>query len=364
MNMMPQEIAERLIGSRAFLDTSLLLALDGQLLAVRSNSEELLKRLSGYFAHILVESGEPDITVLAVERHAPQLDFPYEDWPREPGKRGRKDACQDLPGARVIYKVRTGMTFLQSDSVRIAAGPCVENDNQVINFINNQYMTWLQRNGWLNCHAAALSINGEGLAMAGFSGGGKSTLMLHMLEHPDTAFASNDRLFIRQSAEGVNAEVECVGIPKLPRINPGTILNNPRLAPMLSAAEQEKLRAMPRAELWDLEQKYDADIETLYGTGRIESSRCPLRGFMVLNWDRDSNDALNVERVDLSQRKDLLAAIMKSPGPFYQNAEGRFHQGRAPFDEAAYLAVLENVPVYEARGGVDFDALAKRYLKL
>ncbi|TCK09212.1 HprK-related kinase B [Marinobacterium mangrovicola] len=360
MNSMPQEIADQLIEGREFLDTNLLLALDGQQIQVRSNSEELLARLRGYFAHIVVESGEPDITVLAVERDAPQLDFPYEDWPREPGKTGRKDACQDLPGARVIHKVRTGMTFLQSDSLRIAAGPCVENDNQVINFINNQYMTWLQRNGWRNCHAAALSINGGGLAMAGFSGGGKSTLMLHMLEHPETAFISNDRLFIRRNGDGV----ECVGIPKLPRINPGTILNNPRLAPMLSAEEQQQLQAMPKAELWDLEQKYDADIDSLYGKGRIETQSCPLRAFMVLNWNRDSDEPLSVERADLSQRKDLLAAIMKSPGPFYQDADGAFHQGRAPFDEKAYLAVLESVLVYEARGGVDFDALAERYLNL
>ncbi|WP_432695129.1 HprK-related kinase B [Marinobacterium sp. YM272] len=360
MNMMPQQVADQLIGGREFLETPLLLGLDGQLLALRSNSAELLDKLRTYFAHVVVNSGEPDITVLAVERDAPQLDLPYEDWPREPGKTGRKEASLDLPGARLIYKVRTGMTFLQSDELRIAAGPCVDNDNQVINFINNQYMTWLQRDGWLNCHAAALSINGGALAMAGFSGGGKSTLMLHMLEHPDTAFITNDRLFIRQQ----EAKVESCGIPKLPRINPGTILHNPRLAPMLSAEEKKRLQAMPRAELWDLEQKYDADIETLYGAGRIETKPCPLRAFMVLNWQRDSDEPLSVERVDLRQRKDLLAAIMKSPGPFYQHADGQFHQGRAPFDEQAYLSVLENVPVYEARGGIDFDTLAERYLKL
>ena len=46
----------------------------------------------------------------------------------------------------------------------------------------------------------------------------------------------------------------------------------------------------------------------------------------------------------------------------FLNAQGRFHQDDATFDEQAYLDILASVPVYEARGGVDFDALAERYL--
>lgn len=84
---------------------------------------------------------------------------------------------------------------------------------------------------------------------------------------------------------------------------------------------------------------------------------------MVLNWQRDTDQPLQVEAVDLNQRRDLLSAIMKSPGPFFQHRDGRFQSDDQRFDETAYLQVLQSVPVYEARGRVDFAALAQRYLE-
>ena len=55
---------------------------------------------------------------------------------------------------------------------------------------------------------------------------------------------------------------------------------------------------------------------------------------------------------------------MKSPGPFYQQPDGQFQSDTQAFDSAAYLRWLEQVPVYEASGGVDFDALTRRYFEL
>ena len=131
------------------------------------------------------------------------------DWAREPGKTGRKDSYVDLLGGRLLRKVRTGMVFLQSDTWRIAAGPCEANDNQVINFINAQYMNDLQRHDWLICHAAGLVRGERAVAIAGFSGGGKSTVMLRAMEHPSLDYLTNDRLFIRGDEQGVQA----AGIP-------------------------------------------------------------------------------------------------------------------------------------------------------
>ena len=50
-------------------------------------------------------------------------------------------------------------------------------------------MNWLQHRQWLICHASALAAEGHGFAVAGLSGGGKSTLMLNLLDR-----ASSDRL--------------------------------------------------------------------------------------------------------------------------------------------------------------------------
>ncbi len=88
----------------------------------------------------------------------------------------------------------------------------------------------------------------------------------------------------------------------------------------------------------------------------------PLSAFLILDWQRDGERELQVERVDLTVQRDLLGALMKSPGPFYQHPDGTFQQDTAVFDDASYLAALEQVPVYVARGRVDFSTLSDRCL--
>jgi len=352
-------LIQTLIGDSQSCNQPLYLALGECTLCIRSNSSKLIELLANYFSHVITAATEPDMEVTAIEREtlSPEaLNIEFTDWQREPGKTNRKDSYYDLAGARLLRKVRTGMVFLQSETHRIAAGPCLQNNNQVINFINAQYMNWLQQRDWLICHAAALVHHNRALAIAAFSGGGKSTLMLHMLETPETRFLSNDRLFIKSNRTGT----QTAGIPKLPRINPGTIAHNPRLQPLLSAQRHKALLAMPKDELWQLEEKYDVMIEQLYGPNRITAVETPLAGFLVLNWQHNSDQPMKLQQVDLSERRDLLAAIMKSPGPFYQQIDGSFLQAPRLFDEQRYLDTLANTPIYEASGSVDFDALVQR----
>ena len=335
----------------------LYLALGECTLRLRSNSTELLTLLADYFSHVVCEPLAYDIEVIAIERDAPELDIDFIDWKREPGKTGRKDSYAELPGARLVRKVRTGMVFLQSERQRIAAGPCLKYNNQVINFINSQYMNWLQNRGWLICHAAGLVYRDKCLGIAGFSGGGKSTLMLHLMDDDEVAYLSNDRLFVHAGSGQVLAR----GIPKLPRINPGTIVHNKRLQGLIPAQQRKALLQLPAAELWELEDKYDVHIDRIYGSDRI-IPEAPLSAFLILDWQRDGERELQVERIDLTVRRDLLGALMKSPGPFYQHPDGTFQQDTAVFDDASYLAALEQVPVYVARGRVDFPTLSDRCL--
>jgi len=347
-------LAQALTGGVALAATRLYLQTGACRLRIHSNSKPLLEHLAHYFAHVATSPGEADIEIIAIERDEPQLAIDFIDWKREPGKTGRKDSYADFPDARLVRKVRTGMLFLQSTGYRIAAGACLRHDNQVINFINAQYMNWLQQRGWLICHAAGLVNNGRTLGLAGFSGGGKSTLMLRLLDQPDNRYLSNDRLFIRREGE----QVQAAGIPKLPRINPGTIVHNPRLHALIDAAERERLLALPPQQLWDLEDKYDVMMNEVYGPGKIAQD-APLQAFLVLNWQRDSSEPARLQRVDLAQRRELLGAIMKSPGPFLQRSDGSFLQDDEPLAQQPYLEALRGIPVYEASGGVDFDAIQK-----
>lgn len=357
-------VAALLRGDTRLVEESLILDLNGYSMRIRSNHPPLLAQLKRYFSHVPASSRAPDIELVAIEREVIDSGIPFTDWPREPGKSGRKDSYFDLADARVLLKIRTGMLFLQSQSIQIAAGPCLENDNQVINFICSQYMTWLQQNGWLICHASGLEMGGRGVAIAGFSGGGKSTLMLNMLENGQINYLTNDRLFIRsQQSASKQSEVLAQGIPKLPRINPGTIVHNPRLHSLLPPQRRESLLQLPPEALWQLEEKYDVLITSVYGRGRV-STRAPLHAFVILNWDRESDEESRITEIDISQHRELLAAVMKSPGPFYWHGDGHFQQeGRGLIPEA-YLDALDGVAIHEVSGKVDFENVQREIAAL
>jgi HprK-related kinase B len=354
-----QTVTAQLLEGVVLEQQSLMIKMGRCSVRVRSNSSALLRKLSDYFSHIATidDDQKHHIQVVAIEKESIDLPINYQDWQREPGKSGRKESVYEVNGGRLIKKVRTGMLFLQSEQNRIAVGPCIQNDNQIINFINNQQMNWLQQRGWLNCHAAALVKNGDAYAVAGFSGGGKSTLMLQMLEDPSTQFLSNDRLFIQPEVN----QLQAVGVAKMPRINPGTILHNPRLENIIPLAERQKLFALPVQKLWDLEQKYDVDVDTFYGHGRIVNEAL-LKSFLVLNWQRETTQPLQLKKVQLRERTDLLLAIMKAPGPFFQQGNGQFSTDTYEFDQAAYLKALDLIDVYEATGQIDFKKVAEHYL--
>jgi HprK-related kinase B len=357
MDYTVESVASALQGAARLCADEVYLALGGCILRLRSNSSELLADLADYFAHVAGTAMTPDIDIIAIESAAPELGIDFIDWKREPGKTGRKDSYVDLPGGRLVRKVRTGMVFLQSEGHLIAAGPCRKYDNQVINYINSQYMNWLQNRDWLICHAAGLVSGGKCLGIAGFSGGGKSTLMLQLLDNDAVSYLTNDRLFVKTASGRTLAR----GIPKLPRINPGTIVHNPALHSLIPAQQRAALLQLPAGELWELEEKYDVHIDRVYGPGRI-MAEAPLAAFLILDWQRDTDEELVVEQADLAANRDLLGALMKSPGPFYQYPDGSFLQDTTALDEAAYLDTLNDIPVYAARGRVDFSAMADRCL--
>lgn len=339
----------------SLVEQDLSLQIEGWVLVVRSNSSDLLQRLAHYFRHIVVTEPTPaSVCLTAIQRPPPDLPVAFKDWEREAGKSGRKDACFDFAGGRLVHKVRTGMVFLQCVDAPVAAGDCLANDNQVINFINAQFMNWLQQKNWLICHAAAIEMQGKSIAIAAFSGGGKSTTMLRLMDLPNSRFLTNDRLFIRGVSDA--AEVQISGVPKLPRINPGTIVANPVLQPILSSARREQLLAMPRQALWDLEEKYDVDILETYGPERIQHV-AELGCFLILNWKHHA-EKMAVQKVDLKERRDLLPALMKTPGPFYQQSDGQFQTEQVRPEPQRYINTLAGAAVYEVSGGIDFDGLS------
>ncbi|MBF0471409.1 MAG: HprK-related kinase B [Gammaproteobacteria bacterium] len=337
---------------KPLLEQRLHLDIAGFHLTIRSNSDLLLTTLRNYFPPLLHTTAEDGVEVDLIERETLPSPYPLQPWQREAGKR-LKDRYFDLPGGRLIEKSPSSILFLQSHPLRIAAGETERYPNKVINFINIQQMNHLLQQGALLFHAAAVAYNHHAYAIAGFSGGGKSTLMLHLLDHPELHFLSNDALYLLQR-EG-DTPLEAVGAAKLPRINPGTILHNGKLHPLLTAERLQQLQQLPPLDLWRLEEKYDLPLEEIYGRQRV-SFQAEMKGLVILNWQHNSTQPTTIHPVNLQQRRDLLPAVMKSPGPFYQNSEGQFTTTPQGEEDAAYLHQLQQIEVLEVRGKVDFVA--------
>ena len=328
---------------------------------VFSNAKPLLHRLDRYYQAFLSPARPtPDLVIHAIERPAARLPLAFREWPREPGKRGRKEEWADVEGGRVVRKIRTGMQFLIGPEYRVAFGPCQANDNQIVNFINTQYINHHVHRGWVLGHAASAAARdgARSVVFAAGSGGGKSTLALHLLSL-GAGFVSNDRVLLRRHGD----EVLVRGVPKLPRVNPGTIINNPKLLSLLSQEKIDSLRTLSREELWQLEEKYDVDLKlTFSGTSYVAESA--VGALVVLDWDR--RVSLPTEFIDTVYEacEGAFTAIRKGPGPFFFAADGTMPSGPVEPDAANYLRELDGLSVLQLRGGVEFEKAASRVADL
>lgn len=324
--------------------------LDDCLIEIQTNSARLKDKLSHYFQpFVQPKNQECNITVKAYESQCidPELDFIVKK--PEPGKTKIKEEYCDLDTGRVVKKRLTGMLYYFNNEHCLAMGPCTENENQVINFVNNRFIQWKLDQNCLLCHAAAVSNNGNGLALAGFSGMGKSTLALHLMNN-ELIFISNDRLMIEKNG----ADLKMYGVAKLPRVNPGTILNNPSLTGILSSEDKSEFLKIDPRKIWNLEQKYDVFLDQCFGPDKFRLTSS-VKALVLLNWHHVS-EPFRFTEINLRERQDLLSAVMKSPGLFYLSSD---HADCSEPDREKYLDLFSNCQVYELSGGVDFSKAAE-----
>ena len=321
---------------------------------VTTNQDKIIHRLQDYFRPFLSPVEETSLEISLHE--CPPLEFEQSFRQVKPdrGKIKIKEETIELTDGRIVRKCLTQMVFLFGRESHMAIGPCLENLNQVVNYINNCYIEWELHQGHLLGHAAAVVWQGKGLAIAGISGAGKSTLSLRLM-NLGAHLVSNDRLLIKPQ----NKQLGMRGVAKLPRINPGTILHNPRLSILLTQAEQKSFTGLLPKELWALEQKYDVPLDLCFGPNRFVLE-APLEVLVVLNWQL-GNGVMRISEVNLEERADLLNAFIKPVGQFFLPRKS----SQMPYpSQKNYLRWLSQCRVIELSGGAAFEQAAHSCLKL
>ncbi|MFT5721135.1 MAG: HprK-related kinase B [Motiliproteus sp.] len=337
---------------------------------VHSNAAIILDQLSDYYKSYRQDSvTEHEVDLYVIEQAEPAESLDWQEVPREAGKQGKKEGYLDAESGRWIKKFKTGMLMLQRQKDPVVVGPCLQNIAQIINFINNQFINVHLCRGYLLGHASGFSVQGKVTAIAAGSGGGKSTLMLRCLEDPQRQFLTNDRILMQASNSGANnagannsgannaganTGVNAVGVAKLPRVNPGTLLHSERLKHILPVDQQLELRQLTQQALWVLEQKYDVQIEDQYGPDRVQLQG-ELTTLLMLDWSLDSTEPTRLERVNLEDEPQAIEGLRKRPGPFFQDTAGAFADLNACATLETYCALLKGVRVFRLVGLIDFD---------
>jgi HprK-related kinase B len=333
------------------------LRISGVPIALRTDAPRIAERLRDYFAPYTTPVAPPapdppGVSTVHLIQGEPVYDTArLRDVPRRLREQGIKEAFYDAGGFRVIVKRRTGVTIYVADPDHYVVGDLARNFNQAVNVIMAVYAKAMLVRGYIMLHASAIVGAADGVAFASASGFGKSTVALALVER-NQHLVTNDRLFVRPSNDGL---IEMVGVPKKPRVNPGTLLRLPSLSPLVSDEERARYAAMTPEELWALERKHDVDVDVLYGPGTVRLSGV-LRGIFLLRWS-PLDRGWNVRTLPPQDRAAALEPLLKTAGVY------DLTPAPAAERQLRLREIASAVPVYDVRGRADVERLADLVLE-
>jgi HprK-related kinase B len=312
---------------------------------VRTDSPQLHDILSSYFAQFIAPASDDEGRLVCALQGQPDIDASrLRDLPRRGGK-PPKESYYDTERGRVIVKKQTGMVIYSDGPTRIIVGDVLSHSNQVINAVEQVYMEEHIDRDFFLLHAAAVARSPQsGILIASPSGGGKSSAALAAVG-AGLKFMSNDRVLVTVTQDGARL----VGVPKKPRINPGTALALPQLRSLLAPEERDRYERMDPNELWDIESKLDVDVERVYGPGTL-LLEAEMRLVFLLAWSPRSSDPVFTE-LGVDDAVVQMAQHLVSEGPYRPDV-------RPVPGEQTIRAILRRTRCLKVTGGVNLPAFA------
>jgi HprK-related kinase B len=318
-------------------------------LRLETNSFRAAGRLQRYFAPFLAPPPRTEGAVLrAIEGTAVFDESRLKNWTRS-GTREPKESYFDRGSSRHILKNRTGMFITLSDGGASIVGDVDRHLNQVVNLANTLFGLYLFDRGYAMVHASAVARSGSDdvTIFMGNSGSGKSSLALYVIERGGFDYISNDRVLLKATRDCIHV----VGLPKKPRVNPGTLLGSANLSRLLRPSKRGRYARMAPEELWTVEDKHDVDVtRSLGATERLDGylSRCYL-----LDW-RPTEHGRHTEILDAPAALNAFRAVRKDFGPFDTRASERD-------SEAEFSRIARRVAVSRVTGKADPAAFSKHW---
>jgi HprK-related kinase B len=158
-------------------------------------------------------------------------------------------------------------------------------------------------------------------------------------------YISNDRVILEAPPEA--NELMAHGLPKLPRVNPGTLIAGARTRGLMDPEAVGRYQGLSKTELWQVEDKYDVPVEKVLGRRWLLAGG--LACAFVLDW-KHGDGPLELHRLTPGQALEELRAVRKSFGPF----DLRLSERR----DTALIETAQRVPIYRVTGNTDPEGLA------
>ena len=317
----------------------------GVTLNVHTNDGRVASGLARYFSSFRAPEPPREALPIFVLQGAPIYDpLRLQDVARRDAGRSVKEAFYDVPGGRIVVKRRTGIAIYVAEPEHYLVGDVLRNLNQAANIVSTVFAKAMLRRGYVMLHASAALGEEGGVAFAAQSGAGKSTMALALVEE-GYRFVTNDRLLVRPD----HGRVEMVGLPRIPRVNPGTLLRLSRLTGLLPQEARRRYESLSPDALWSTEEKRDVEVDRIFGPGTFQLTG-RLRIIYVLAW-RPGEAGWEVRPLDPAARRGALRGMVKHVG--VQDP----HPPSPAAQEGILDAIAGGILAYEVTGQPDVSAL-------